>query len=122
MSRIKRLLDEMMEDMFNTPLFQLDEMFNRKQIENQQLEEETFEVTKGQFKTNISCKFTKQGEPVGISYKSTYVPTEEESKQNQLELELEKALENEDYLKAADIKKQLEGIKGEQKVIESEKA
>lgn len=117
MSRIKRVLDEIIEDMYRTPLFELDRMLNI----NQQLEEESFEVNKGNYKTNIKCKFTPKGEPVGITYESVYVPSELEDQQNQLQLKLDEAVEKEDFLLAADLKKQLQEL-GQKQLKKPQKA
>jgi protein-arginine kinase activator protein McsA len=54
--------------------------------------------------------FDKTGIPVGCYYETEYIPSETEVKLNDLNLQLKKAVEKEDYLKAADLKKQIDAL------------
>jgi len=74
---------------------------------DQELQTETCEFVKGDFKTTIICKFNKQGFMVGHSVISTHVGPGED-----LQGMLEKALEKEDYILAAGIKRRIDASKG----------
>lgn len=86
--------------------FRFEEFMNQKTGE---VEVETFEVIKGDFKTIITARFNKQGFLLGTSSSSEYIGDAKES----LEDMLKKALEKEDYLTAAAIKKKMDEGKSE---------
>jgi len=71
--------------------------------------EEKVEFTKGKYKHVFLYKFNEQGWLVSSSEFSEYVPTEKEANSNRLQMletELKEALDNEDYEKAAQLKKE----------------
>lgn len=68
-----------------------------------EIETETCEFVKGDFKTIITCKFNKKGYLIGTSAVSTYI-----GKGDDLEEILKKALEREDYELAAAVKRRID--------------
>ncbi len=98
--------------------FSLIEKLVRSSIEPSELidtEKEHFEITKGKYKTQVDMFFTKEGFPVGYSYQCETLPTPEQDKANQLELEKKEAVEKEDYELAAQLYKQLQDLRVETK-------
>lgn len=80
-------------------------------IKSKDLQTEKVEFIKGNFKTEVMIKFSEDGIPLGCSYTTRYIPSVEEEKLNQLNLQLKEALGVEDYLKAAEVKKQINQLK-----------
>lgn len=72
---------------------------------------EEIKFTKGNIETKILIGFSKSGYPVGTSYNSTLVYTEEEKKIRGLNRELSTALSQKNYRLAADIQDQIDEIK-----------
>lgn len=84
-------------------------------IDFQELEKETFEVIKGNVKTTITYRFNKQGYPVSHTHQSEILLSEEDN----INLEIENAVKQKDYERAAGLQKKLKEItnktnKGEQ--------
>lgn len=77
------------------------------------LEEETFEVNKGNYKTILKAKFDKTGRVVSTEYTSEYIPTEEEAsllEMRNLQKQIESAVEQEDYSKAHELQQSLKKL------------
>lgn len=72
---------------------------------DEELETETCEFVKGDYKTVITCKFNKKGYLVSTSAISAYIGRD---KKEELEELLKKALEKEDYIMAAQIKAKID--------------
>lgn len=89
--------------------FKFEEYMNSRE---QEIEIETCEFTKGNFKTVITCKFNKQGFMVGHSVVSHNLEVVQD--REYLENQLSAAIEAENYKLAADIKKQINEL-GESK-------
>jgi len=84
-------------------------------LDFQELEKETFEVVKGNVKTTITYRFNKQGYPVSHTHHSEVILSEED----EINLEIENAVKQKDYERAAGLQKKLKEItnktnKGEQ--------
>ena len=74
-------------------------------------QKETFEVTKGKYKTQIDVLFTEDGYPAGYSMTTEAIlPTPEEEKANTLQLQLQEAVEKEDYETAARLQKEMRDL------------
>jgi hypothetical protein len=73
---------------------------------DEELETETCEFVKGDFKTVITCKFNSKGFMVGHSILSTHIGDDTD-----LEGLMQKALDNEDYILAAGIKRRIDASK-----------
>lgn len=76
-------------------------------ISNEDLETEVCEFVKGDIKTTITCKFNKQGFMVGHSVLSTHI-----AEVDDLDGLMERALEKEDYILAAAIKRRIDASRG----------
>lgn len=72
---------------------------------NEELETETCEFVKGDYKTVLTCKFNKKGYLVSTSAVSAYIGKGESE---DLEAKLKEALEKEDYITAAQIKARID--------------
>lgn len=68
---------------------------------------ETYEYQKNRIKTIFEYKFDKEGYCIGHSFITTVIPTQEESDLNQLQLELNTAVENQQFERAVEIRKQI---------------
>jgi len=81
--------------------------------EDKELEKETFEVTINGVHTTVDAFFNAQGYCVGTSYDSVdlVVPSDKESRLNDLENELKWDIEHEDYKHAELISKQIQQLK-----------
>lgn len=90
--------------------FKLEKYLLERFDDEKDLEEEKFEVVKGNYKTTILCKFNKKGYMVSHSVVSEYVPSQEEEQLNLLKNEMREALKLEDYKRAAKLKPQIEKI------------
>lgn len=80
------------------------------------LEEEKFEVNKGDYRTTIICKFNKQGFMVSHSYLSEYVPSHNENELNELKTKLTSLVEAQDFEKAAEVQKQIRKLEIEEEI------
>lgn len=93
-------IPKMLRDLDNAELF-----LSNKHEEN--LEEEQFEVIKGNYKTIISYKFNKEGYPVMRSHEVVKILNEQQEKLKELENQLNKAVFEQDYKKAAEIQEKI---------------
>lgn len=77
------------------------------------MEKETLSFTKGNFKTDVSLFFNEKGYLAGWSSKCTLLPKEPEGEEKikLLEEEKRKAIENEDFQLAAELRDQLKQLK-----------
>jgi len=102
MKRSKDLFMEMMESLMWG-------LFIPQEQKEEKVHTETHEIVKGNYKTNFEYLFNEQGELLGHKYTQEYIPSKEEELKNQqltLQQQLEQALQEEDYKKAAAIHKQ----------------
>lgn len=111
MGRSKDLFMEMMEGLlWDTPLLRMKQLLEKYDTENaEQLEEEKFEVVKGDYKTLITCKFNKKGYLVSCISESELV--EKPTTTEDLNKLLAEAVEKQDFVQAAKIKKQIDNRK-----------
>lgn len=103
--RRKSFLEKMFEEFSLGNIFNFEEYTDELFDDYEDLEEEKFEVVKGDYKTLITCKFNKKGFMVSHSFSSEYIKSE--VLKEDLQAQLKKALEEEDYKKAAEIKSKL---------------
>lgn len=96
---------------FSKPLFELQESLDEN---TEGSETEEFEVVKGDYKTVITVKFNKRGYPISYGYETTAISAENQLNLVKLEDELKQAVKSEDYELAANLKKQIQGIKTNQ--------
>ena len=80
---------------------------NARALQGKGLTQEVIEFEKKGVHTKITLTFNDQGYLVGIRNSSEYNPSESEIKLNQLQLDLKKAVDEEDYLAAAVLKKKI---------------
>lgn len=114
MGRSKDLFFElMMKMMMGGERPSLNPMSNEEFKMEDDNSEETFEITKGKIKSIFRVRFNKEGHPVALQYEAQYMPSEEEELENKLMLirrEMEEAVEKEDFLLAAEKKRELEAL------------
>ncbi len=110
MGLIKEMLIKETEDIFNRM-----SIFGKSTYEDlfpkESLEEEMFEVIKGNFKTNIICKFTKNGYLVSTSSTCTPLPNSKQAKISKLEELITEAVSNKDFAVAEKFQNQIDKIK-----------
>jgi hypothetical protein len=114
MGRSKDLFMEMIQKM-RASWFTVEDMMSDLSelgtMEKLDMEEVTFK--KGNFNTKVVLFFQKDGQCIHTKMTSEYVPSEREVKENDLKVELKRALEldtPEGYTRAAEIKKQMEQL------------
>ncbi len=77
---------------------------------DEQLREEKFDLTRGDYKTTVTIKFNKDGRPVMHSLESTYEPSVNHEKIKELRIKLDSAIKQEAYLQADTIAKQIKEL------------
>lgn len=83
----------------------------KKEMENEKLEEEVFEVTKNNVKSTFKYLFNKQGYPVHAECISELIIDNKENLIVSLQRELEEAVKAENYSKAADLQKRIRELR-----------
>lgn len=108
-----------MKEIFNvitdkklTDFFNKEGLWN-EDIKNEYLdgEKETFEVVKGDYKTIIECKFSKNGTLIHVEAKSRLVPQKIEEQIKKLETLRDEAVSKKDYLAAHNFQRDIEDKK-----------
>lgn len=75
-----------------------------------ELEEEKFEVNKGNYKTIITYKFNKKGYPVSSRHEVTLIMGEKEKRLEELRSILEQHVKDKNYLGAAKLQDQIKEL------------
>jgi hypothetical protein len=97
-----RLLEEMFNDSMEENMYQEDK--RRKQSET--YTHEAYEITKGDYKTQLDILFSKDGYPVGVKLRAEMIQKPKVPEKD-LQEQLNMALEKEDYEAAARIQKEM---------------
>lgn len=74
------------------------------------LVEEKVEWERGEFKTTLTIKFNKKGFPVSHQVETTMLPKSESMEE--LKKKLQEAIQKEDYVQAAEVKKTIKSLEG----------
>ena len=98
-----RLLEEMMN---HDPLEEALYQEQKKKRESGNYVPESYEITKGNYKTIVQILFNKEGYPVGVKLESELLQQEKKPEKD-LQTQLSEALEKEDYELAAKIQKEM---------------
>lgn len=99
---------------WQTPLFGMEAMISKDRTEFEELEEEKFEVIKGNVKTDITCKFNPEGYLVSVQYDSRLDIKTKQERLEKLEECLQKAIDEKDFRAAMIFNKQITNIKNQQ--------
>lgn len=81
-----------------------------KRYNNEVADSEEYQVVKNNVKTTVKLNFNKYGYLLNVSAKSDYQMTDNEKKIIELKKELDNAVRNKEYRKAADIEDQIKEL------------
>lgn len=115
MKRSKDIFLEIVERLFaEDPFERMMREEDYLQQKEQKFETETHDIVKGDYKNHFEYIFDEKGNLVGHNHVQEYIPSKEEELKNQqltLRQQLEQAVQEEDYKKAAELKNLLLELK-----------
>lgn len=68
---------------------------------------EEIEIIKGNFKTNVTLRFTDEGFPLSCMYESNYIPTDEDVELFELDEQLDRHIEDRNWEAAGEVQRQI---------------